>query len=302
MTSACRLLAFIFALIVPLAAVAQEADKAGRSSSQNLLLCAGQDEMFVIDADAAEQGAGEKLWSWKAANLPDATPELIKQFNNLDECRAIRGGTQILLTASNGGCALIDRSTSKMLWKGYATNAHSIELLPNNRVVVASSVNGNRLILFDLAKSDAPQFQTPLHSAHGVIWDESRKLLWAIGFDQLQTYELVDWESDKPSLRLVDQYELPTEGGHDLRAVPNSADLILSTHEHVYLFDRNEKKFRLHPEAADLEHVKAADVNPETGRLLIGFWKSEMRFFSPAGAITFPANKPYKIRWLAEAK
>ena len=83
-------------------------------------------------------------------------------------------------------------------------SAHSLETLPRARIVVASSVNakGNRLVLFDVARSNQPIWDTPLPSAHGVVWDEGRQILWALGLKELRCYELKDWESEKPSLAM----------------------------------------------------------------------------------------------------
>jgi hypothetical protein len=102
-----------------------------------------------------------------------------------------------------------------VLWHARVPNAHSLELLPRDRVVVASSVNakGNRLILFNLAQSDQPVWETPLPSAHGVVWDEKRQRLWALGLAELRCHELKDWESDKPSLALQAIHALPDEDG-----------------------------------------------------------------------------------------
>ena len=46
---------------------------------------------------------------------------------------------------------------------------------PGDRVVVASSTGegGNRLVLFDLSRSEKPIWHTPLESAHGVVWAPS---------------------------------------------------------------------------------------------------------------------------------
>jgi hypothetical protein len=84
---------------------------------------------------------------------------------------------------------VVERPSGKVVWFAQVPNAHSLELLPRGRIVVASSVHdkGNRLVLFDLAHSDKLIWDTPLVSAHGVVWDEGRQLLWALGLKELQT-------------------------------------------------------------------------------------------------------------------
>ena len=251
--------------VAPLIAFAE-----GAEAVDQLLLCAGGNELFVVDAQAAESGVVKKLWTWSGATTAGLTDAERPRFRNLDECRAVADGRNILITASNSGCALVSYPAGEIVWQASVTNAHSIELLPNERVVVASSLSGDALVVFDLATSHTPLARTPLPSAHGVIWDASRERLWALGFDELRTYRLENWETAKPSLTLDETFLLPDDDGHDLRAVPHGNDLALTTAKSVLLFDRAAKKFRKHPQFPQLEHVKSIDVHPATGRIVVG--------------------------------
>ena len=200
-----------------------------------------------------------------------------------------------------GGAALWQRDLART-----GPHAHSLELLPRGRIVVASSVHaeGNRLVLFDLARSDQPIWDTPLVSAHGVVWDEGRQLLWALGLKELQTYELRDWESDKPRLAIKDTYPLPDGDGHDLQPVPNSSDLIVTTGPRVYLFDRDKHEFRLHPELGPKAIVKSVSVHPVTGQTAFiqasqkAWWSDTLGLLAPADTVQLPGERLYKARWL----
>jgi hypothetical protein len=171
--------------------------------------------------------------------------------------------------------------------------------------VVASSVHaeGNRLVLFDLAHSDRPLWDTPLVSAHGVVWDERRQTLWALGLKELQTYELRDWESDKPRLVIKDTYPLPDEDGHDLQPIPNSNDLVVTTGPRVHLFDRDKHEFRLHPELGPKATVKSVSVQPVTGQTAFiqasekAWWSDTLGLLTPAGTIQLPGERLHKARW-----
>jgi hypothetical protein len=196
--------------MVMVAALAQAVD----ARAERLLLC-GMDEVFLLETATAEKGAIEKLWSWRAKDH-DELPQAVRGlFGTTDDCKPVEGGRKILISSSGGACALVDRQSGRVLWYARVPNAHSLELLPRDRVVVASSVNakGNRLILFNLVKSDQPVWETPLPSAHGVVWDEKRQRLWALGLAELRCYELKDWESDKPSLALQASHALPDAAG-----------------------------------------------------------------------------------------
>jgi len=288
-----------------LALLASTYAKAAELAPSSLLLC-GMSEVFMIDAAAAEKGTFEKLWSWRAKDRQDLPEAQRGRFGTTDDCKPVDGGKKVLISSSSSGCALVEYPSGKVLWHGHVQSAHSLELLPRERVVVAGSTggSGNRLVVFDLAQSDKPLHETPLPSGHGVVWDESRKCLWALGLKELRRYELKDWESDKPSLVMQASHALPDEDGHDLLAVPNSSDLIVSTHSHVYLFDRDKLAFRLHPNLGDKALVKSVSIHPTTGRTVFiqatdkAWWSGLIRFQSPAGEITPPNEKLYKARWM----
>lgn len=274
-----------------------------------LLVC-GMDEVFLIDSPTAEKGTPQKLWSWRAKDHEELPEALRKAFGTTDECKPVEGGKKILISSSSGGCALVERPSGQVLWHARVANAHSIELLPRNCVVVAASVSkqGNKLLVFDVAKPDQPVCETPLPSAHGVVWDDSRHCLWALGFSELRRYELKDWEGAAPSLLLAASHALPDEDGHDLQAVPGSRDLTLSTDNHVYLFDRDQPGFRLHPQLGDVAHVKCVSTHPKTGRVAFihgdgkAWWSSTIGFLAPEGESKLGAERVYKARWLPQVK
>jgi hypothetical protein len=296
----------LLAFLVSLTALA-----IGDARAERLVVC-GWDEVFVIDANDAERapesGEIKKLWSWRATESEGLPEGLRKKFGSTDECKPTDDGKSLLIASSGGACALVERETGKTLWYASVPNAHSIEALPGGRVVAAASTaaEGNRLILFDLAQPEKRLWEGELHSAHGVVWDEARRSLWALGFDELRRYELVDWDSSAPSLKLVQTFDLPDEGGHDLQAVPASDDLVLSTHAGVRRFDREKGEFRPVDSFAQAAHVKCVSHHPTSGRVAVvqaseeAWWSDTIRLREPEGKIVLPGEKIYKVRWLVE--
>ncbi|BCU76803.1 DUF6528 family protein [Luteolibacter sp. LG18] len=271
-------------------------------AADKLVLC-GWDEVFMIDP-AAEKPA--KTWSWKAKDHPEIPAELVKAFGSTDDCKPQDGGRRLLVSSSAGGCALLELPSGKPLWSARVKNAHSIEGLPGGRIVVASSVGGDRLVLFDLKRGDKVLWETSLPSAHGLAWDEGRKKLYALGFTELRTYSLKDWETETPSLVQEKSTPLPDEDGHDLRPVPGSADLVVTTHGHVWLFDRDQGAIRPHPEWKDRAQVKCIDVHPKSGRVFLNqaaggnWWNDSFELLRPDRKIRMESEKLYKGRWLVE--
>jgi hypothetical protein len=267
----------------------------------DLLLVCGGDEVFQIDP-AANPPA--KLWSWRAKDRPEIPAHLQKTFNTTDECKPLDGGKRLLVTSSGGGCALLELPSGKALWWARATNAHSIEALPGGRIAVAASVgaNGDKVLLFDEKIPEKSIAELPLPSAHGLVWDEARKCLWALGFGELLACDIA---GDKLTVKA--RHPLPDDDGHDLRAVPGSPDLMLSTHASVWRFHRDDAVFRPDPDLKGRFKVKSADVHPVTGRLVVvqasgkNWWTEQLEFLHPAAKMTFKGETMYKARWLVDA-
>lgn len=273
---------------------------AGTDRPSDLIVCGG-DEVIVLDLRDA---AGPKqIWSWKAADHPELPEPLRKKFGSTDDCKPVDGGRKLLISSSGGAIALVERSTGKVLFYASVPNAHSAEILPGNRVVAASSYNdaGNRLLLYDLAVPDQPLATDDLHGAHGAVWDGDRNLLWALGETELRAYQL---QQDKLVQKL--SRTLPNAGGHDLRSVPGSASLVITTGQHVWAFDRDLLTFRTFPKLGDFEHVKCVDVDPETGLLAYvqgekSWWAERIKFIGIERTVVFPGKKLYKARWTSHA-
>jgi hypothetical protein len=279
---------------------------ASTAQAEQIILC-GWDTVFIVDASRTSTDT-EPIWTWDAKRCEQIPESLRRTFATTDECKPADGGSKILISSSSGGCALVERPSGKAIWYAQVPNAHSLELLPRDRIIVASSVHaqGNRLVLFDLDHSDQPIWSTPLVSAHGVVWDEGRQLLWALGLKELQSYGLQDWESEKPALTIKDSYSLPDGGGHDLQPVPGSNDLVVTTGRHVYFFDRDKHEFLLHPDLGDRANVKSVNVHPATGQTAFAqatesWWSDTVGLLSPAGTMRLPGERLYKARWLLQA-
>ena len=271
-----------------------------------LIVC-GMDELFVLDVG---QNAPRKVWSWKAVDRPELPESMRSKFRSIDECKPVEGGRRILITASSDGVALIERKTGAVSFYATVPNAHSAELLPAGRIVVAAShradAPGDRLVLFDVSRPEKELFHTAEVSwAHGVVWDAQRRLLWALSNKVLDGYELTAWNTSAPSLTKTVSYELPDTSGHDLHAVAGTAMLSITTGRHCWLFDRDRRQILPHPELADRAGVKCITVHPVTGQMVWvqseggNWWTDKLRFLRGEGTVQLPGERMYKARWLA---
>jgi len=273
---------------------------------EELVLC-GWDEVFALSLRGGEDPRPHKVWSWRAADCPGLPARLRTAFRTTDDCKPFDAGRRILISSSSGGVAFVERNGGRVLFYASVTNAHSAELLPGGRVVVAASVSsspsGNRLVLFNIGEPDREIFSDRLHSAHGVVWDRERAVLWALGYAELRAYRLRNWRSAVPSLEREASFPLPDKGGHDLSPIPGTPYLFVSTGRRCWLFDRDRGTFAPHPDLADAERVKSCSVNAQTGRVAYvraegaNWWAEHVRFLRPPGVLHLPGERLYKARW-----
>jgi len=274
------------------------------TTSLELIVC-GWDEVFILRIDSSRRKASEKVWRWRADEQDDV-PEAVKaQFGRTDECKPVDGGRRILITSSLNGVALVDRASKEARFLASVENAHSGDLLPGDRIAVASSLGdaGNRLLVFDLAAPEEPIWQDPLPGAHGALWDGDRRTLWALGHDEIRAYHVEDPCAPTFRPEHVRVFELPDPDGHDLSPVPGTALLAVTTRDHVWLFDRDAHRFRLHPDLADESHVKCVSTHPATGQVAWvrdehdHWWGHRIRFAGPAWELDMADERLYKVRW-----
>lgn len=260
---------------------------------RELLVC-GWDELVALDVAGAEP---RKVWSWRAEAREELPAEFRKLFRTIDECKPVAGG-RVLITASSDGVALVERPSGRVVFWARGANAHSAEMLPGGRIAVACSVRqkgGNRVVLFDERVPEKELGSTELYSGHGVVWDEQRETLWALGGKVLLALTA--------GLQRKGEFELPDEGGHDLWAAPGTPRLGLTTHEGVWEFDRDTRVFRRHAELGGLAHVKSVAPHPRTGEVAYikadvpQWWSERIEFLHPKRSARLAGERLYKARW-----
>lgn len=284
--------------------LASSAAAAQDGQTATLLMCGGAEVLDVIvrfDGDAATVLSRT---DWRADRSTGMPPALVPAFRTTDDCKPIDGGARILVTSSSSGVAIVERDSGDTLFHASVPNAHSAEVLPNDRLVVAASdaPDGDRLVVFDRKGGPTPRLSVPLDSAHGVVWVEAERTLWALGRSELQAYELVTWDTPRPSLKLRETFALPSDGGHDLSAAPGADTLIVTTNREVLAFDRRDRRFGPFEPLASHAAVKSVNIDPGTGRIVFiqadrpEWWSHTVRFIKGPATLTLP-DRLYKARW-----
>lgn len=296
----CRLLA-VFALAIGIHAA---------PAGEQLVVC-GRAEVSIVDLSRRDtDGTPRKIWSWAAAGRADLPAEYQSLFRTTDDCKSFDGGRRILITSSGGGVALVDRIEDRVVFYGRATNAHSADLLPRGRIAVAASRSsngsGDAIVLFDSAHSGRELWRDDLVSGHGIVWDEQRRIVWALADQEVRGYQLVDWDTAAPKLARLVSISLPENGGHDLFPVPHSADLAVTTSTRCWLLDRDRRELRPHPDLGSHARVKCISPHPRTGRIAYvqalpdHWWSHHITLLEPHDSFPPPDEQVYKVRWVDE--
>lgn len=269
--------------MVVLASLLAGMTSCGRSiksdAGEKLLMC-GDDRLMIIAPPGLVDDSAKVLWQWRVEEAASQLPEeYMKLMIPLDECKQVGDGSRILMTSSGGGVLLLDKETRRSLFYAHVPMAHSAELLPGEKIAVALSTHpqGSSIELYDINRSDRCLFRDSLYSGHGVVWMEAEQKLYALGYDELRAYTFGKKSEDSLSLTLVQTWSLPSEGGHDLISIGGN-ELLVSTHEHVYLFDTGKQAFTPFAPLADVKNVKSANYDKGQDRLV--YTKAEISWWT----------------------
>ncbi|MDR3194366.1 MAG: DUF6528 family protein, partial [Tannerella sp.] len=120
----------------------------GNDEAFHLLVC-GEDRVFILDAATSEGERVNRIWQWQVSDLASQIPEAYQQYlPPVNDCKPVEmnGKCSILVTGGRA-VVMLDRDTKQCLFYACTPNSHSVELLPDNRVVVALSIaeGGNSL-------------------------------------------------------------------------------------------------------------------------------------------------------------
>lgn len=270
---------------------------------QEIVVC-GDDQVLIIDKSKSDSVNLLVNWRWKVSDAADLPAEYQKYLVPTDECKPVDYNSKILITSSGGGVVLVDRQTKKPLFYAHVPNAHSAELLPGNRVVVALSTaeGGNSIQLFNISEPDEVVFKDSLYSGHGVVWIDGIKRLFALGYDELRSYSLKDWDTERPALKLEKRWKLPDDSGHNLSYETDNS-LVISTHQNVWIFDIPSENFTPFKPLEGVENVKSVNVNSKTGEVIytkgeISWWTHNIYCINPDKKIVIPEINIYKVRMI----
>lgn len=182
----------------------------------------------------------------------------------------------VIVAATGDGAMMFSYPEGKVLWHvSYCgENPHSIEILPSGNIVCASTNPDSQIFLFhtsqllngDEAASKKYEKYT-FSDVHGVLWDPTEEVLWALGSNELVAYVVSGDPATEKLTRMGGMGGvLPTPYGHDLAAdFTDTGYLYVTTGKAVYRFckETNEfdAKFENHAKVS-MENIKGFGNNP----------------------------------------
>lgn len=269
-------------------------------SGTELLVCG--DSLLRIFPGKPPTIGTTPVFTWHVGEARHLPTKAYQQFRSIDDCKPHPRRNEVLLTSSSGGVGVLDRATKQLRFYAPGPNAHSAEWLPGERIAVALSTapGGNRIQVYALAQPDRPVWSDSLYSAHGLVWDANRRVLYALGYDQLREYEPA-----ATGFTLRKTHPLPDADGHELQAIPGTDSLLVSTHGGVWSFDRRTQTFRPFAPLAGVPLVKSVAFYP-TDRRRVAYvraeesWWGKSLYFLGERPVRFDGVKLYKIRWWVE--
>lgn len=237
---------------------------------------------------------GVPSWSWSAADaaaqpsLPATLLACIQSPTAVPEAKWADGGRSVL-AVYNAAALLITRAPGTAhdkqvafgvcLDQGDMGNTHSVELLPDGLLAVATTAAARdaSILVFNASaglQPDAAPVQTLdlLPAVHGLVWDAQGSLLWGVGATadpgggaaapaaaalngyryargafqtRLPTYA---YNISGGALALDTEwagteYAGWWDGGHDVTGVPGRRQLLLSTDTDLHVFDIDSQTF-----------------------------------------------------------
>ena len=241
------------------------------------------------------------VWEWASDD-----PAFIN-VSGLKMRRHKEFGTVVLVCASRGFAGMISYDSKEILWQTRAEgNLHSIELLPNGNIAIAAS-DGNFVRVYDSPDSYK---EIRFSAAHGVLYDEERDSLWALGEHSLieLNYKTLEPVGNEYNFKGLQRY------GHDLAPYYGDTNLLwITIFDAITLYDKKENCFKdSDPRLKHISHAHTKGIGntPYTNRIFYIYpngkafpWcTDEIHIYDENGAHTLTSDTDayYKLRIMCE--
>ncbi len=214
-------------------------------ASEHLVGICDQKNSRIIVCDLAEEDWSDDnavVWEYRDPSCRSVAGIKLRYSEYWDEL--------VVVYCWHGGAAIVSYETKKELYRTTNTgnNPHSVELLPEGHLIVASSTDNDvRVFSADAVAAGQNTYcdQVQFPNAHGVLWDPEYDVLWLLGTNQLSAYNVLETDG-KPAISAVGgmTYYTKKAGGHDLAPVYGNKDaLFVTCSAGILMFDKVKETF-----------------------------------------------------------
>lgn len=271
-----------------------------KSIPNDAIIVCGDSKVLIVEFPEQGDTIPYIVWSWDAQLANDLPFEYrTRKFNSIDDCKSTNNGEQLMISSSSGAIAVVNIEDKKVIFIADVPNAHSIEMIPGNKIIAAASTapEGNRLMLFDINQPPNLLDTDSLYSAHGVVWDNRRNVLFALGYDVLREYK-VDHNN---KLVMNDEWKIPGISGHDLSISQDGDNLFITERTGAWIFNIENHSFSKIEQFPDAENIKSINQNINYQYVYTvaeeSWWTYQVKFFNSSGYLSFPNLRVYKARF-----
>ena len=191
-------------------------------------------DISIYDEGDESVNLGSRVWGWSAANDASIPSSAKKNFVTYCEAKPAAGGKEILVAASEGGWAIVDREKKKAVsWGVCGKEAFSIERIADEVVAVSGrddkSTSGCVFIINTKKGGKTSRFV--FDKPRGLYWEDGKSFLWVLDAGALTGCKFARASDGTFALnraKIISLVDRDTGLGCDLRPVPKYTNTVLS--------------------------------------------------------------------------
>ena len=238
---------------------------------EDIIVCDGSDNSIKI------YRGSDVVWKWTAKKDKTFSAKehsgLRNRFRGLTEARVCNYKSRKVVAIASTDCtwAIVDLATTNAIAYGYSITPgqkpsytvmpHSIEILPNDIVAVASTytIDNNKperkkgVYFYHIAGDKATKYKDAsqcgtffsMDNPHGFYWDGKKERLYVSSSTGLHRMK-VSFDNKENKFNIEEEKVFPIaplgiKWGHDLALVPGTRKLVMTTYELAISFDMDKE-------------------------------------------------------------
>ena len=205
------------------------------------------------------------VWEWKSREDPNCkfSNKIIRSISGVKFRYSEYYQKEVVIACANfGWVGVIDYENCSLIWEcELPTGPHSVEMLPNGDVIVASAADDGALIYIPLSVGvTEPTHSIVSPSCHGVSWDNESKCLWVLELNGIYACKIENMGTNAAKLVRVegsgDTFK-GDKGGHALAKITGETGKYwVSAINKLWIFDTKTQTLTVAPSKYSKKNIK----------------------------------------------